>query len=747
MATRNELEQEALRQTQRGDYSKAARIYHAILRQQPRDRRARQKLGEIYLKMGQKKEGAKYLKEVAGLSMREGQHRAAIALLRQLSELLPDDLEILGALAECYRESTQLHEAAKVYQTGLNMAASARSWEYAIAFASALVELQPTDITVQFRLAELREAAGDTDGALKDYRRMVATFQRRGELSEVARVAETALRLAAGDPDLLEAAIRARVSGGDFARALEVGGSLLASLDQQPPTLAEALAQALLRTGQEQRARNALLDIADRYHAVGDAVGQVRALRLALEAGADDPSLRDAISAAEARSEKLKKRLSAETLLSPANDEDIIACTRAEIQAQYGFSDRALVTLQAAHEARRGSYAVGARLVETLWDLGRRGEAIKLLESFTRIASGQCRTVLATRLLILGGPDLLPQAETAPTPQEAEDLLDEDTDETPPWERADGTGDDAEQAIAEDEELLDDDPGLPSPGDQDDPALDDIPATTAEEAEQRALAGDLDGAISLLQAAYREDPSDQELLMRIAELRRQQREERDQREAAPLAAPFEEEGADSEGESPDFPEPPSRRRGADAAGAPMIAGIGRQAATTRPSAADPGRWQRLLGGSAAAEPEPEPASTEPDWMAGLPGATEPRPARAEPLAGGAEDAWALATLGRFGQALPAARATPGLAGRWIEARCLRGLGKAEEALGILSDALEEASEQDEVYPEALMLLAKLQAGQERYRAATRTARDLADNFPDWRPGEVAALLRGLSHAR
>ena len=45
------------------------------------------------------------------------------------------------------------------------------------------------------------------------------------------------------------------------------------------------------------------------------------------------------------------------------------------------------------------------------------------------------------------------------------------------------------------------------------------------------------------------------------------------------------------------------------------------------------------------------------------------------------------------------------------------------------------------------MLAKLQAGQGRYRAAARTARDLADSFPTWRPGEVAALMRGLNLLR
>lgn len=66
---------------------------------------------------------------------------------------------------------------------------------------------------------------------------------------------------------------------------------------------------------------------------------------------------------------------------------------------------------------------------------------------------------------------------------------------------------------------------------------------------------------------------------------------------------------------------------------------------------------------------------------------------------------------------------------------------------MLRDALEEADERDEVYPEALHLFAILQAKQERNRAALRVARELLDSYPDFRNAEVKALIRGLELLR
>ncbi len=752
MATRNELEQEAIKQAQRGNHSKAARIYHAILRQQPRDRRVRQKLGEIYLKMGQKKEGIKYLGEVAGLHQREGQHRAAIAIYRQLLNIVGDDFEILGALADCYRDSTQMHEASRVYEQALNIAKGARKWEHASNFATELVQIRPSDMALQFTLAELKKSADDVDGALEDYTRMASAFTRRGEMGEVARVAEAALRIEEENVEFIALAIKARVANGDFQRALEHGNTILDKLAEQTPDLIEAISLGLLRTGQETKARKLFLEVASRYRNVGDSEGQARALRMALEAGADDPVLREAAARAEARSVKLKRRLSEEAVLAPSSDDVLIICTKAEVYGRYGFLDRALAALSGAREKMPNDNAIGVRLVEVMWDLGQRTQALDLLEQLVRSASGQGREVMASRLLILGGPDLLRTPASADGSAEVErgDSLDEPDEEL--LDDEDLLDDDDlvdDEELATDDELLDDEDASSEDLIDDDSSVGldgDSPMALGEAQMQR---GEYAAAIAAFQEVYREDPLNDDVLMRIAEVRRLQREAREP-EPPPPGEDLEEPSDDA---SPEEPRPASdedladdlgfadfaKKRGATG-GAPM-AGIGTDPSTItgkKPSAS--GMWKQLLGAKSG-----DAEGDDGDPADGLVHSGD-----LDLSAYGAatiEKAWSLVAVGKHKEALQMSHELNGLAARWIEARALAAMGQAGTGSSVLRDALEDAEEDDPVYPKALLLLATFHAGKERYRTALRVARDIEDLFPDWRPDEVAALLRGLRMLR
>jgi tetratricopeptide (TPR) repeat protein len=749
LATKNELEQEALRQTKRGNYSKAARIYHAILRQQPRDRRIRQKLGEIYLKMGQKKEGAKYMREVAGLAQREGQHRVAIAIYRQLSQLLEDDLEIIGALADCYRENNQVHEATAVYERALNLAKGTRSWPKAVEYATALSAMKPSDMALQFTLAELKESAGDIEEALVDYRRMAASFTRRGEMGEVARVAESALRLGEGDPDpeFLALSIRARVATGDFDRALENAKPIIDALDEQLPAVVEALGIALQKRGEESKARRLLLDVAVRYRDVGDSEGQARALGLALEAGTDDPKLRKAMAHAKARAEKLKRTLADESVLAPASDEELIICTKAETQARYGFPERAEATLKGGTKQLPRSYSISARRVEILLVLGHKDDALNLLERLVRAASGSAREAMASRLLILGGPDLLAVGGDADAEVESEELMDAGDAEPEPSEDEELIDDDDDELLEDDdEELLTDeeletgsqDEEAWSSSDDDEELLDDdAPGGDGPLAKAEALAaqGDLDGAIVAFQEAFREDPLNDEILMRIAEVRREQRQAREEPAAPTPPEPDNDELEAASDDADDdlgdlgFGSPSVGQDGSS--GGPPMSGIG--ASSSAGGGAAPGRWKDLLGGGK------KPSTPEPD--------SEPEPDFVEVDTVDTQTTWALLAVERYQQALDQARGFTGLMGRWLEARALAGLGEHSQALTVLRDALEEADEDDNIYPEALYLLALLQLRQGRVRAALRVARELKADFPEFRSDEVTAMVRGLTLLR
>ncbi|MFN7143260.1 MAG: tetratricopeptide repeat protein [Myxococcota bacterium] len=158
---RNQLEQEAIRQLNLGSHEGALRAYAQIIRLDPRDRRIRQKIGELYLKLGKPLEAEKQFREVAEGLVKEGSHRAAVGVFKQLVALKPDDAGLQLELAECYVASGYANDARAHFDTAMRLwIGSGRALDAAKA-ARRLAELSPGEPALRLKAAELYEAGGD----------------------------------------------------------------------------------------------------------------------------------------------------------------------------------------------------------------------------------------------------------------------------------------------------------------------------------------------------------------------------------------------------------------------------------------------------------------------------------------------------------------------------------------------------------------------------------------------------------
>ncbi len=242
--------------------------------------------------------------------------------------------------------------------------------------------------------------------------------------------------------------------------------------------------------------------------------------------------------------------------------------------------------------------------------------------------------------------------------------------------------------------------------------------------------GDLDAAIIHFQDAYRRDPADQEVLMRIAELRQRQRRTRMERKPTPPEPVAVEPEALAEDELFYLEE-----------GQPLP-GIGERRAPAADGGPGQRDWGQLIAGDASqrdpGEAKPQEAAASAAGFAAA--AAQPS---AVPGGPGAEEAWSLVAVGLYGEASTSAAAVPGLLGRWLEARATAGSGDQKSARLQLREAIDDASEDDPVYPDALFELAGLSLGLGRLRPALRLLEELSDVAPAWRTGEVQAKIRGV----
>ncbi|MEN9785942.1 MAG: hypothetical protein RLZZ299_1206 [Pseudomonadota bacterium] len=724
---RARLEQEAQRALDRGSPEAALAAYQALARLDPRDRRVRQKVAELLVRCGRTWEASPILRDLADGMARDGAHRAALALYRQLLGLGVDDPPLHMALAECLAASGNVADARTHWDTAARLWAAAGQSADAARAAQRVSEHAPGELALRVRVAELLEAAGDTDGAAWTYADVAAEYRRRGRADEGGRVAELALALRPGDLELLLDAARARLAQDAAQAAL---GHLQAAfrIASGDARVLDLLARAFEAAGQPDKAVR-VLDALARAHADAGALeGEADALRRAARLAPGDARLAERLSAVEGHVARRARRLTDLPCAAPVDEAEMRAVVRAEVFLRCGFATRAAHALDALAE-RAGSPAMLAARAEVDAAAGRLGEAVSCAARLHAVA-GDARDAVAERVRAWGGelpsaPTVLDLAEDAIVDDEivddaiVDDVIVDDLSVAggvagagprPPPQAEEGRSDavapGAYDAIVEDvvEEVVDTlaDDVLDEIVED---AVDDLSVPDGAEArgDRLADAGDWKGALFAWREVLAEDPRNERVLGKIAGLRG--------RAASSGAAPV--------APAPIAPVPV----------APATVGV-------MPPAASRGEvvFAEVDPDSVAFDPSPVSADDDSAWD----DLVDDVPALDLAAAGRA-----LLDEGRNEDVLQLLEGEAGLAVATLRAAAHRAAGHPVRGLEALREAVAEASESDPDYPDALLELSDGYAATGKARLALRTLDELAALAPAHRAAEVAARRTAL----
>ena len=708
---RNLLEQEALALLNRGQVEKALNRYQALLRADPRDRRIRQKVAELLLRMGRRGEGERLLREVADSLVNEGQHRAAVALYKQLLDLSPDDGELEAQLGVCYATAGFPTEARRTLESAVKHL-SRTDPARAVASARQLMRLAPGETAVVVMVAELMESAGQRAEALESWRALAADAKRRGRADDQVRFLEQAVKSASEDVDLLCEAAEARFAMGDPKAALAHVQKAY-QVEKQSARVLALLARALEEGGMAIKARPVWIQAARQFEAEGAAAARADALTRALAIGPDDPDLRAQLGEAASAAARAQLRLDDKPWAQPKNDSELRVVIRARTLARYGFPDRALDVLRQSDAASRFSGAVRIALAELLAERGDSAGALAELREVSATADPDSRDQLRTRMEMLGevfgdsgmpeeiddtGLEELDEGALEPTTMESEDeesIEDEPTVDTPRQG----------EILVTPPQLASPPPAVPlDPLESYAPEVPDLSLPAAARSKAKGGLGIKVGVKKITPA-----PSEDE---------------------EPLAAPPE----GMLGDDDDFPTSvlSPEEAGIAAIRLPMSA----DAATVAdvPSFLDAldlkPDFSDLLPGSPSMEfdEELESETTNTDVMANDASLDEAR---------------ALVAVGMFADARDRLFGRNDLPSIEVLARALWGIGDVGTASDRLRGALADSGERDPGYLDALWTLAQLDARLRKSRSALRLIGELSELDPDFRTREVADLKRGV----
>ena len=489
---RDQLEQQAMLLLQKDKKEEAVEIYLKILKLTKGDIRVRQKLADLFLALGRKPEAIRQLRDVAAGQMKEGQHRAAVVVLKKLHELNPTDAQTLGMLGEAQRLVGFTEDAKEAYLKVIDMLEPKP--KLALPYVQELIALCPGEIPPKVKLAEVLSRCGRTDEAHEQWVKLGADSRRRGGTLDQALFLERALKIKETDVGSLEGAAEARIALGAPKEAL-VHIQKAYAVNPDSTRVLSMLGQCFELMDQQPKAKKVFLQLAKVFEERNEVVDRMDALQRASACDPEDAALASEVGTAAAMAERVQLRLTGQDWSAPTNEDEAAVVVRARVLADYGFPDRAKAVIEKSNGVRE-STSVRAMMAEVLAQLDDVAGAVAEMEAIQ--GEDQVRSDVATRVLVLRGD--FESLGTGVEPAEVEMSIEVDEEE--------------EEEVSldmEDEEVEVEDAAADAPAESG-------PSDHEAEGDRLAAAGDTEGAIASYQAALESDPTNEAVLMKLGEI-------------------------------------------------------------------------------------------------------------------------------------------------------------------------------------------------------------------------------------
>jgi tetratricopeptide (TPR) repeat protein len=235
-----------------GKLPQAIAEYQTILRHEPKDQVTLMTVGDLFVRSGDVQQALTYFEQLAQIFQSDGFISKAIAIYKKIGKLAPEEIHPLERLAELYVQQGVMNEARQAYLQIAETHLKAKRQQQAVETLRKLLDLEPDNLRVQLRLAELYQAIGQKEEAALAYLSSAHRMLDRGDFVEAKKMADRALLATPRNPRALTLKARA-------AAALNETEDALRLLEELPEEAAGAettrlLCDLYLRSGKGGRA-------------------------------------------------------------------------------------------------------------------------------------------------------------------------------------------------------------------------------------------------------------------------------------------------------------------------------------------------------------------------------------------------------------------------------------------------------------------------------------------------------------
>ena len=241
---RDRIVQSAEKNLSRGKLDQALSDYLLLLKDNPKDIFILNKAGDLCVRMGRPADAIEHFGRIAELYTSDGFFLKAIAIFKKINKIDPTRLDVYDRLAELYARQGLTQDARSHYAVLAEQWLKKNDLKGAISAYSKIAALDPADLKIQTRLADLHRVAGETDQAVARYDAIGGMLQRGGAHEEAITFFRKALELDPNDSGARMQMIRSHLALNDTTGAV--------TAIEATPKSAETrvlLAEALLARG------------------------------------------------------------------------------------------------------------------------------------------------------------------------------------------------------------------------------------------------------------------------------------------------------------------------------------------------------------------------------------------------------------------------------------------------------------------------------------------------------------------
>jgi tetratricopeptide (TPR) repeat protein len=189
------VRQEADKLEKAGKLDQSIVLYRQLVEDNPRDWNTINKIGDLFAKLNKLREASAEYAKVAEFYSKDGFLLKAIAIWKKINKLDPTILDPYLNLADLYGKQGLMMEAKGQYQYVVDEYVKRGRTREAGDVLKKMAEIDPSDLKVRSRLADLYTREGNSPKAVDEHVAIAEELNKKGHLAEAVQVLEKGLKI------------------------------------------------------------------------------------------------------------------------------------------------------------------------------------------------------------------------------------------------------------------------------------------------------------------------------------------------------------------------------------------------------------------------------------------------------------------------------------------------------------------------------------------------------------------------